>query len=426
VLLLLFWERMGTPSDSIQAKVWNYGIPMEPISLSTLGKPLISIGTALAPLVKQLRAERQAGANSTHVKAALLDAALEKTLNRLHDIEAHDTWWGELLQRAETKYVRPDYLAKPSIRDWLSEAAVRDDLKTLGLAALLPPSGDQAAIIARVADRYAHHTGEAAPLATGPIQAIVNILLAGTLAPGTKGDFVVAGLVQQSYKQMNARLDTIEGKIGALSSNDLVIQAHAEKCERAAAEGMIGTYIAAFQQTYGPLADELIRQPCSNAADGRLLQELVKRGSTSSGFLLSGPSGCGKTLTAYRLGLDSIAGEHIPIIIRGSDFDGSFWDAVDREVALLDVASGKALLEACRQLDRRILLLVDGYNECLEVQRGKLTRSIAAAARRYKAGVVITTQCPLEHPDLLQLPMLSISEPDRDTKIAIARRASVI
>jgi hypothetical protein len=397
---------------------------MEPISLSTLGKPLVSIGRALAPLVKQLRAVRQAGADSAHVKVALLDAALETTLNRLHDIESHVTWWGELLQRAETAYVRPDYLAKPTIRDWLSEAAVRDDLKTLALAALLPRSGNQAAIIARVADRYAHHTGEAAPLAAGPIQAIVNILLAGTLAPGTKGDFVVAGLVQQGYEQMNARLDTIEGKIGALSSNDLVIRAHTEKCEGAAAKELIGTYIAAFQQTYGPLANELMIQPCSNAAETGLLQELVKRGSTSSGFVLSGPSGCGKTLTAYRLGLDSIAGEHIPIIIRGRDFDGSFWDAVDREVALLDIASSKALLEACRQVDRRILLLVDGYNECLEVQRGKLTRGVASAARRYKARVIVTTQCPLERADLLQLPILSVSEPDLDTKIEIARRAS--
>jgi hypothetical protein len=44
---------------------------------------------------------------------------------------------------------------------------------------------------------------------------------------------VVAGLVQQGYEQMNARLDTIEGKIGALSSNDLVIKAHTEKREGA-------------------------------------------------------------------------------------------------------------------------------------------------------------------------------------------------
>jgi len=99
---------------------------MVTISLSTLANPLISIGRALAPLVKQLRAERQAGTDSTNVKTSLLDAPLEETLNRLQDIESHDSWWRELLQRVESAYVRPDYLAKPSIRDWLSEAAVRD------------------------------------------------------------------------------------------------------------------------------------------------------------------------------------------------------------------------------------------------------------------------------------------------------------
>jgi hypothetical protein len=143
----------------------------------------------------------------------LLDVPLEETLNRLQDIESHDSWWRELLQRAESRYVRPDYLAKPSIREWLSEATVRDDLKTVARGTLLPGSADQTAITARLAERYAHHTGEATPLATGPIEAIVNILLAGTLSRATKGDLVVAGMVQESHEQVSARLDTIEGKI---------------------------------------------------------------------------------------------------------------------------------------------------------------------------------------------------------------------
>jgi hypothetical protein len=204
---------------------------METISPLTLVKPLISIGTALAPLVKQLRAERQAGGGSANVKTALLDAPLEETLNRLQDIESNDTWWRELLQKAASAYVRPDYLAKPSIREWLSEAVVRDDLRTLARATLLPGSGDQAGITARLAERYNHYTGEASPLATGPIQAIVNILLAGTLSRGTKGDLLVAGFVQESHEQVSARLDTIEGKIGALSPNEIVTQAITEKAQ---------------------------------------------------------------------------------------------------------------------------------------------------------------------------------------------------
>ena len=126
------------------------------ISLSTLVKPVISIGRALAPVVRQLHAERQAGADSASVKTALLNGPLEETLSRLQNIEAHDTWWRELLQRAQSEYVRPDYLAKSSIRDWLSEASVRDDLRALARATLLPGTVDQSAIKARLAERYAH------------------------------------------------------------------------------------------------------------------------------------------------------------------------------------------------------------------------------------------------------------------------------
>ncbi len=46
---------------------------MEAISLSILVKPFVAIGKALAPIFKQLRAERQAGADSASIKTALLD-----------------------------------------------------------------------------------------------------------------------------------------------------------------------------------------------------------------------------------------------------------------------------------------------------------------------------------------------------------------
>jgi hypothetical protein len=51
---------------------------MEAASLSTLAKPFVAIGKALAPVVRQLHAERQAGAASATVKTALLDAPLRR------------------------------------------------------------------------------------------------------------------------------------------------------------------------------------------------------------------------------------------------------------------------------------------------------------------------------------------------------------
>jgi tetratricopeptide (TPR) repeat protein len=204
---------------------------METISL--LFDTLVPVGQALAPFVEQLRAERRAGGDSARVNTSLLHGLFEETLNRLQDIESHDSWWRELLQRAQSAYVRPEYLAKPSIREWLSEAVVRDGLKVLADTELLPGSANSAATKARLAERYAVHTGEASRLASGPIEIIVSILLAGALAHADKGDRLVAGLVQQSHQGIDAHLAVIETKIDALSVDETVIQVHSEKAEAA-------------------------------------------------------------------------------------------------------------------------------------------------------------------------------------------------
>jgi tetratricopeptide (TPR) repeat protein len=202
-------------------------------SLSALAKPLLTVGKALIPLVKRLKAEHQAGTDSANVKSALLDAVFDDTLNRLEDIEAHDSWWRELLQRAGTAYVRPAYLATPSVRAWLREAAVRNDLKALARVTLLPGSVDRAAIRRRLAERYARHTGEATRLARGRIDIVISILLAGMLALASKGELVVAGFIQESHTDLSARLGSIEGQIGALGPDEFVTKAITEKAQAA-------------------------------------------------------------------------------------------------------------------------------------------------------------------------------------------------
>jgi tetratricopeptide (TPR) repeat protein len=183
--------------------------------------------------MKQLRAERKAGGDSPNVNTALLDSGLEETLNRLQDIEVHSSWLHEVLQRIETAYVRPEYLAKPSVRDWLSQTAVREDLKALARANLLPGSVDRAPIKHRLAERYSHHTGEVVQLAAGPIDTILNILLAGKIVQASKGDLVVAGMVQESHEQISERFDTIEEKIAALSPDEIITQVITERAQAA-------------------------------------------------------------------------------------------------------------------------------------------------------------------------------------------------
>jgi hypothetical protein len=70
--------------------------------------------------------------------------------------------------------------------------------------------------------------------------------------------------------------------------------------------------------------------------------------------------------------------------------------------------------------------ILDGYNECAQQRRAHLTRVFSAAARRYEASAVVTTQIPLEQDELLSLTTVEILEPSIATKRRIAEIAAEI
>jgi hypothetical protein len=115
----------------------------------------------------------------------------------------------------------------------LGEDGVRNDLRALARARLVSGETDEGAIKAHLSERYAAHTGEAATFAAGIIDAILNILLAGTLARATPGDLLVVGAIQEERTQTAAQLDRIEEKLGSLSADHLVVQVHTEKAQAA-------------------------------------------------------------------------------------------------------------------------------------------------------------------------------------------------
>ena len=82
------------------------------------------------------------------------------------------------------------------------------------------------------------------------------------------------------------------------------------------------------------------------------------------------------------------------------------------------------LISAARLLDRRLLLVIDGYNECTPSERQRLTRSIAAAVRRYEALVVVSSRIDLERNDLLPVHSYVVQAPDITVKRAIAQNAA--
>jgi hypothetical protein len=82
------------------------------------------------------------------------------------------------------------------------------------------------------------------------------------------------------------------------------------------------------------------------------------------------------------------------------------------------------LIGATRKLGRRLLLVVDGYNECTPSERSRLTRSIAAAVKRFNARAVVTSRIALEREDLIPARAYTVQTPNIETKLAIAQAAA--
>jgi nuclease-like protein len=188
------------------------------------------------------------------------------------------------------------------------------------------------------------------------------------------------------------------------------------------AERVLEAYSEAFREFYGPLASAMVSVSCRYGEDTASCAsgDAVERAVTVPGVLVTGPSGCAKTLLGYSMAVAAVDRGDIPVVIAAKNFQGRLADAANREVTLLGASSAREILSACRKLGRRLMMVIDGYNECAAAERAQLTRSIAAVSHRYGAQIVITSQAELERPELVQLLRIAVVRPDRATKQAIA------
>jgi Nuclease-related domain len=191
-----------------------------------------------------------------------------------------------------------------------------------------------------------------------------------------------------------------------------------------AAEHLLRDYGEAFTQTYGRAASEFVAVHCVGE-DGEISSDaVIERTAADGNVLLAGPSGCGKSLLSYKISLAAFGHGQVPIIVPAKDFEGSLRDIVNREAGLLDAHSVAELIGAARKLGRPLLLVVDGYNECTPSERARLTRSIAAAVKRFNARIVVTSRIALERDDLVPAQAYRVRAPHIDTKLAIAQAAA--
>jgi len=218
-------------------------------------------------------------------------------------------------------------------------------------------------------------------------------------------------LTQDQCKALASQLG-----LEAVTSTDAILND-----EVLVAERQYDTYRKAFCDFYRPMTVDLVsdQYKCGDLETGPTeVRSMVTDGA--SGVLIHGPSGCGKTLLSTSCAISCVSSGCIPIFVSAKNFDGEFQRLLNREAALLSVPLA-SIINAGRLLGKRIILFLDGYNECRDDLKVSLTRSLKAFALRYDAGIVVSTQQDLVRSEILTMSSVIVKRPSDDLKASLAR-----
>lgn len=187
-------------------------------------------------------------------------------------------------------------------------------------------------------------------------------------------------------------------------------------------EVFLEQYSESFLRTYQQPYRYALPRKCSTGGTEKTSAEVISKLTTSrSSILLSGPSGCGKSHMAGDSGLQFTRSGGLVILIHCEDFQGKINSLLETEISLLvGVKEVGRLLSAAATLDKPVLIIADGYNQCKRHLQSKLTRALAALAHRIGSTLLVTSQGELEQSDLLALESVILMQPDLATKEAIA------
>lgn len=244
----------------------------------------------------------------------------------------------------------------------------------------------------------------------------------------TEGDFKVSviglsALGDEIGRSPSSSWSTEQWRAFARHNNLRFVPSVDAACDPALFRGeeLVAGYLSEYRRTYGPVTKKMVGFTCISGGQEISSDQIVEQVVEKGDFILVGPSGCGKSLLAYQCGMAVARNREVPITVSAKEFGGSLKAVMDREIGLMAPCSAGELLATTRKLNRSILLIVDGYNECDESQRAALTRSIAAISKRFEMRVLITSRLRPVRQDLLSsLSEINVPATEQKVKVAIA------
>jgi len=156
---------------------------------------------------------------------------------------------------------------------------------------------------------------------------------------------------------------------------------------------------------------------------GSDLVEAISEAMRRAGVVLvRGSGGSGKTFAAMRFGATCSDRGEIVIAASAAAFAGDLDAWLARSVEPYSEVAANELVDAGNRFRRRVILIVDGANECAETQRLSLIAAIAAfRTRNSEAAVLVTTQRLDEFAEMRDATTIDVAACSETERLSIVR-----
>jgi hypothetical protein len=182
------------------------------------------------------------------------------------------------------------------------------------------------------------------------------------------------------------------------------------------AEEAVDEYAARFSDIYGAGLEALVSTTIQTKEgpieSARLLDLLLM----DIHYLVIGKSGTGKTHLAKHMAMQAIRGRVLPIFLRACDYRGELSVLLDKSVAHSHPGTALDLLNSADHAKRRIVVIVDGFNECADHLKASLIQDLQEFYVQLLTPITITSQASISLPSILTgdtLEMKALSDAEK-------------